>query len=291
MAVRIAIISDIHANIGALKEVYKDARRITATTYWMLGDAIGYGPSPKDTLDYLRSKIKPSIWLAGNHDWAAARLEYAALGIPMTLGWGDDAKQSIQDHHRRLKPYEIANGYIKELGNLQFHCNPSEYPSVFLAHGAYYPNEVSKGILERYGSKRPQLLVFLEEDYQANRELWQSDTAPVISMYGHNHIARLVKRNPTGQWELISPLPTEAQPYQLEIGEIYHCNPGSVGFPREESAPCPSYMMLEISDDGVWSVWFRAVSYNSEVVRAELKGQHAHPDIYEKRLLRCERAR
>lgn len=61
------VVADIHANLDALKAVLGAA----AGRYervWCLGDIVGYGPQPKETLDFVRS-LDP-IAVAGNHDRA-----------------------------------------------------------------------------------------------------------------------------------------------------------------------------------------------------------------------------
>ena len=45
-----AIISDVHANESALRHVLEDAAAQVAETVVCLGDIVGYGPLPKETL-------------------------------------------------------------------------------------------------------------------------------------------------------------------------------------------------------------------------------------------------
>jgi hypothetical protein len=65
-----AIISDIHGNISALNkfEEFRSKAKIPFENVISLGDVIGYGPSNKETMDYIISnKIKTVI---GNHEQA-----------------------------------------------------------------------------------------------------------------------------------------------------------------------------------------------------------------------------
>jgi|SRR5579875_262992 len=67
---RIAVLSDIHANLAALEAVLRDAaERGAADTLWVLGDIVGYGPNPCECLDRLRECDVAAV--AGNHDLAA----------------------------------------------------------------------------------------------------------------------------------------------------------------------------------------------------------------------------
>ncbi len=52
---QIGIISDVHANVLALEAALADLQRAGATTVVCLGDLVGYGPAPNETIDLLRS--------------------------------------------------------------------------------------------------------------------------------------------------------------------------------------------------------------------------------------------
>jgi Predicted phosphoesterase len=65
--VRIAITSDIHANLAALEAVLANAGPVDAI--WNTGDAVGYGPQPRECIARLREA--GAVWVAGNHERAA----------------------------------------------------------------------------------------------------------------------------------------------------------------------------------------------------------------------------
>jgi predicted phosphodiesterase len=64
--VRYAIISDIHANLGALQSVLADIVAQKCTHVACLGDIVGYGANPKECLDIIRGMDIPVV--RGNHD-------------------------------------------------------------------------------------------------------------------------------------------------------------------------------------------------------------------------------
>jgi diadenosine tetraphosphatase ApaH/serine/threonine PP2A family protein phosphatase len=64
---RIAVLSDIHANLPALEAVLSDAGTVDAV--WHLGDVVGYGPDPDGVVDRLREI--GAVGVRGNHDAAA----------------------------------------------------------------------------------------------------------------------------------------------------------------------------------------------------------------------------
>jgi diadenosine tetraphosphatase ApaH/serine/threonine PP2A family protein phosphatase len=63
---RVAVISDVHANYHALDAVLNeiDAARVDAV--WCLGDTVGYGPRPNECCDLVRDRAEHC--LVGNHD-------------------------------------------------------------------------------------------------------------------------------------------------------------------------------------------------------------------------------
>ena len=69
---RIAIISDIHANLEALEAVYAflDGQSVDRTL--CLGDVVGYGPDPSRCLELIQERCE--VVVAGNH-------EHAVLGL------------------------------------------------------------------------------------------------------------------------------------------------------------------------------------------------------------------
>jgi putative phosphoesterase len=62
----IALISDIHGNLTALRAVLEDAEKAKAKHIWSLGDLIGYIPFPNECVELIEKKASASI--AGNYD-------------------------------------------------------------------------------------------------------------------------------------------------------------------------------------------------------------------------------
>jgi predicted phosphodiesterase len=63
---KIAVFSDVHGNIEALKAIYLDILLEGISEVYHLGDAIAIGPEPKATLDFIIDK--EIISLKGNHE-------------------------------------------------------------------------------------------------------------------------------------------------------------------------------------------------------------------------------
>ncbi len=83
---KIAVISDIHGNLEALKEVLADIERAGVDSIICLGDIIGYGPEPERSAQLIRSMAIPRV--IGNHELALAKPEF--------LSWFNDiARESV----------------------------------------------------------------------------------------------------------------------------------------------------------------------------------------------------
>ena len=77
MSMKIAILSDIHGNLSALKNVLEDADRMGAEKLVLLGDIIDYGMHSNEVIDILKDtedRIICNIW--GNHEYAIMNEEY-----------------------------------------------------------------------------------------------------------------------------------------------------------------------------------------------------------------------
>jgi predicted phosphodiesterase len=71
--VRIAILTDIHANREAFEAVLEDARARGAERIVLLGDLVGYGPDPEWCCDLAERLVaEGATCVRGNHDHAAA---------------------------------------------------------------------------------------------------------------------------------------------------------------------------------------------------------------------------
>ena len=63
---RVAVVSDIHANLHALEAVLGAIDADPPDELWCLGDLVGYGPRPNEVIELIRGRAQLS--LVGNHD-------------------------------------------------------------------------------------------------------------------------------------------------------------------------------------------------------------------------------
>jgi putative phosphoesterase len=66
--VRVAVISDVHANLPALRAVLDDIAALGCDAIWCSGDVVGRGPHPNEVVDLLASLEIPCV--QGNWDEA-----------------------------------------------------------------------------------------------------------------------------------------------------------------------------------------------------------------------------
>lgn len=117
---RIAIISDIHANLEALAKTFEVIDSKMADQVVCLGDLVGYGANPSECLSLVRQKT--SFVLLGNHD-------QATIDLTATETFNPHARAAVQWTHDELtledKEFLRQLPYTLELQNLLFvHSSP-----------------------------------------------------------------------------------------------------------------------------------------------------------------------
>lgn len=65
---KLAIISDIHGNLNALKAVLEDIKNNKIEKIYILGDLAFCGPQPKETVEFIRKELSDHVIIQGNTD-------------------------------------------------------------------------------------------------------------------------------------------------------------------------------------------------------------------------------
>jgi predicted phosphodiesterase len=110
---RIAVISDIHANLHALTAVLAAVDAEGADEIWCLGDLVGYGPRPEEVVTTVRERT--AVCLAGNHDLGVL----GTLDLELFAGDAYDAAlwtrgqltDESRDYLAALRPAGVARGF------------------------------------------------------------------------------------------------------------------------------------------------------------------------------------
>lgn len=231
---KIALISDIHANVIALRAVLADIERLGVDRICNLGDIL-YGPLwPRETFDLLQTI--DCLTIQGNQD----RDVYEAT--PDELQQRPTLRFTFED----LRDDGVA--WLRALPKTLY------VDDIFLCHGT--PQSDMIYLLENVESGDPSVRSVLEIE-----SLLQGCRAPVV-VCGHTHTPRAV-RLPSGQL-VVNPGSVGLPAYDDEL---------PVKHRMQSYSPDASYAILEQSAAG-WSVALRRIPYDfsSAVARAEAIG-------------------
>ena len=126
----LGIISDVHANVIALEAVLAELQQKGADTIVCLGDLVGYGPSPNETLDLIRSAgILCTLGAADEriaYDFAREKLPRAGVA-DSTLEW---TRTIIKPRHVEfLRSLPVQQRLNTPAGRLRFFHGSPETPS------------------------------------------------------------------------------------------------------------------------------------------------------------------
>lgn len=113
----VALLSDVHANLVALEAVLRVLPPVEAI--WVMGDTVGYGPDPADTLALLRER--GALIVTGNHDRAVATGQGLELFNPVARAAAEAHRSWLSAEQRDLlaslpltiapsEGYEICHG-------------------------------------------------------------------------------------------------------------------------------------------------------------------------------------
>jgi predicted phosphodiesterase len=221
---RYALISDIHANLPALRAVLTDidARKDIDAIYH-LGDLTGYAPWPNEVVALVRERGIPGI--AGNYDSTVAT-GYKHCGCRADTPRDEELSHLSYEWTRARVTPETK----KYLGSLPFRVDIRPLgghvsgPTISLVHGNQTLNTVY------VTEDRPDsFLEKMAKDIGAR--------ARDVICFGHTH-----------------------KPWQRTVGDIHFINAGSVGRPKDgDWRAC--YVLLTIDQVGA-SVEFVRVSYD-----------------------------
>jgi predicted phosphodiesterase len=191
---RVAVISDIHANLHALETVLEAIDVEPPDKLWCLGDLVGYGPRPNEVVALVQGRA--DLCLVGNHDLAA--LGQIDLGdftpdAAVSARW---TQAVLLDEHR---------SYLESLS----------------------PAAQADGIELFHASPRDPIWEYVITEEAALDALEQ--TRARVVMVGHSHLALAIALLDAELGGGLAPAGSEAD---LAEGR-WLLNPGSVGQPRD----------------------------------------------------------
>jgi len=236
--VRYLVLSDIHANWEALRDVLEDA----AGSYEQIlccGDLIGYGADPNAVVDWARANL--ALVVRGNHDRASVGLEdlewFNPVAKAAALWTSRELTPSNADYVRRLPKGPLArNGFEVVHGSS---VDEDEYVSS--------PQEAE------------QMIAYME--------------APLV-FFGHTHLQGGFGWN-GAKLETIQKVDTDSheKTLELEARGAYLINPGAVGQPRDGD-PRAGYALYDSAERRLsfFRVAYDLSSAQAKIRRARLPG-------------------
>jgi diadenosine tetraphosphatase ApaH/serine/threonine PP2A family protein phosphatase len=192
---RVAVISDPHANLPALEAVFAAIDVLRPDEVWCLGDLVGYGPHPNEVVAAVRERA--DVVLAGNHD----------LGVLGTIDldlFGGEAGAAARWTRDVL----------------------SDEARSFLA--ALEPRGARAGFGLYHASPRDPVWEYVLDGWTAAAGLAEAPERVVL--VGHSHVALRASLGDDG--ELSGGLAPDGEEVDLSSGR-HLLNPGSVGQPRD----------------------------------------------------------
>jgi predicted phosphodiesterase len=206
---RYLILSDIHSNKEAFGAVLSFVRRKPWDKAVFLGDLVGYGANPNQTIDMIRS-LKPFVGIRGNHDKVCSGLEDGELFNRIAL-------EAAMWTRRKLT--RANHTWLRSLPQ-----GPVTVDDTFaISHGtpidedAYIFGEIEA------------LNVFRNTDFP-------------LCFFGHSHFPVIFALSPDAITTILTVAPSFK--FKLKEGVRYLINPGSIGQPRDGN-PLASFALYD----------------------------------------------
>ena len=229
---RVAILSDIHANIEALEAVLADARAHATEHYLCLGDSIGFNGDPAACVS--RGMQLFDACVRGNHEQAL--LQRGLFGVPLFTSMMDRTAAMLSAEHL---------AYIRTLPLR------AQWQGITLVHAAPMQEDAWKRI----------------GNIPSAREAFASFEGQ-LCFFGHTHRATVFKEEEDGSISIIPAVYDEQHTCTVVLAP--HCryliNPGSVGQPRDFN-PRAAYALL---DTDTRTLTLRRVDYDIESAAAKI---------------------
>jgi predicted phosphodiesterase len=206
---KVAVISDIHANRQAFEATLEAVAASEAAELWCLGDLVGYGADPNVCVALAREHA--AVCLAGNHDLAVTGdipLSEFSRGASLAAQW---TREVIAPENLAFLQSLSPQGQEEQVG--LYHASPRD--------------PVWEYVLST-------LLAEMCLDEQRHR----------ICLIGHSHVALSFVRH---AGELATGEPRrDGVRLDIASGE-WLLNPGSVGQPRDGD-PRAAWLLLDLDD-------------------------------------------
>jgi predicted phosphodiesterase len=251
---RIAIVSDIHANLEALTAVMDDIRARRVKKIYCLGDLIGYGADPNAVINIAMANFE--FVIKGNHDEAISyKIPKRFKGLAATAA--DWTRKRIKP--RRAPGYREQRKrwtYVKKMPRTE------DMGTWLMAHGSVQSN-----------------LDYVHDDVSA-LEVFEDMGESRLCFLGHTHVPGIFLLDSGDEVHYLEP--EDGKRYAVN-GRKAIINVGSIGQPRDgDNRAC----WVLAREDGSFS--FRRVPYEIEVTADKIFEARGLPNSLGERLFEGE---
>lgn len=235
---KIALFSDIHANLPALEAFFKDVEGRQPDAIYCLGDLVGYNIWPNEVIAEIRKRAIPTI--AGNYDFGIGRnsndcgcaykTDAEKANGAVSISFTDSLVKADERRYLRTLPAHI---------KVEFQLNANKL-NLLLVHGS--PRKINEYLFED------------REEKSLQRIMQEADAD--IMCFGHTH----------KPYHRVLHDTSDAGPrYRHAI------NVGSVGKPKDGN-PQGGYVLLDIKEDsslqGKNSIQVAFIRFNYDIEKA-----------------------
>ncbi|MCH9030815.1 MAG: metallophosphoesterase family protein [candidate division Zixibacteria bacterium] len=195
----IGLLSDVHANLEALKAVFSDMEKQKIDVSHFLGDAVGYGCDPNACVGLIDKNC--DIKIIGNHD-------FGALGIESAESFNELARTSLE-----WTTSEITKRSLATLAEFKLEA---KIDNIHLVHAS---------------PKNPESWEYILGVEQAKEQF--EGGGSWVTFLGHTHIPAFFSVDKSGTVSQKTLMEAE-----LDEDKRYIINVGSVGQPRDRDPRC-----------------------------------------------------
>lgn len=230
------ILSDIHSNKEALTAVLSFVRRKHWDKVVFLGDLVGYGANPNQTVDLLRG-MKPFVGIRGNHDKVCSGIEEGELFNRIALEAAMWTRRKLTRSNLQWLKALPRGPMLVDDGFAISHGTPID-------EDAYIFGEIEA------------LNVFRHTSYP-------------LCFFGHSHFPVIFALSPDAITTILTVAPSFR--FRLREGVRYLINPGSIGQPRDGN-PLASFALYD-SDSRTISIHrieYRVAETQQKILKAGL---------------------
>lgn len=244
-SMRIALISDVHANLPALEACLAAVARLQASRLVFLGDFVGYGPDPEAVINRVRPLAEAgAIAVLGNHDMAVLKptrdMNSAAA---QAIAWTRQQLSETSKSFLAALPFEVRSGDA-----LYVHADASD----------------------------PSAWHYVTDAETARASLSGCDA--MLTFCGHAHVPAVYCLSATGK--MISHAPVQDVAVPLLAHRRWLAVVGSAGQPRDGN-PAASFA---VHDTSARSLTYHRAPYDVESVSQRIRALGL-PDSLAARLL------